>query len=310
MFKLGLSGCLVMALLMTVVPAGVAAESQPVDDMEDVEAMVAELASTEYFSPELYLRYKEYKDQSVDILTYTVTKGDNLYSIAEAFGVSISTISANNKISNPHLIHPGQELVFPQVSGLLYTVKEGDELEEIAKKYKVDAETIWFANALESQALEADTQLVLPGAKLPTPPKPPMVASRSGSVSLANISMPGFIWPLVGRISSGFGMRGSRFHAGIDITGKTGKPIVAAASGRVVSCGWRGSYGYMVQVEHNSGVATLYAHASKILVRKGDWVEKGQTIAHVGSTGYSTGPHLHFEVRVNGKQVNPRVLLP
>src|SRR5690554_7452613 len=105
-------------------------------------------------------------------------------------------------------------------------------------------------------------------------------------------------------------MRGGRLHRGIDITGKTGKTIYAAASGTVVASGWRGSYGYMVEIRHNDQVSTLYAHASKLLVKRGDYVEQGQAIALVGSTGYSTGPHLHFEIRVKGKQINPITLLP
>ena len=302
MFKLSLSGLVAIALVMALLPAGTAA-AQSVEAIEDVEAMVAELANSDYLSPELCLRYKHYKDPRVEVISYTVKKGDNLISIAAAFGVSVTTISQSNGITNPNLIYPGQKLEFPGVDGLLYTVVPGDELSALAAKYQVDEETIWFANSLDSADLEPGTKLVLPGAKIPEPPPTVKVSSRgvsTSSVNLANVAFPGFIWPLRGNISSGFGMLGGRLHRGIDITGKTGKTIYAAASGTVVASGWRGSYGYMVEIRHNDQVATLYAHASKLLVKRGDYVEQGQPIAQVGSRGYSTGPQLHFEFKVDG----------
>ena len=306
MFKLSLTGLVAIALVMSLLPVGaVTAKS-----IEDVEVMIAELENSDYLSPELYSRYRDYKDQREEVITYTVEKGDNLISIAAAFGVTVASICESNGISNPHLIHPGQKLEFPGVPGLLYTVVPGDELLALANKYGVDEETIWFANALDSSELVPGTKLILPGAKLPDPPPKSKVTSRGGSVSMANVTVPGFIWPLLGNISSGFGMRGRSFHRGIDITSKRGTTISAAASGTVVASGWRGSYGYMVEIRHNEQVATLYAHASKLLVKRGDYVEQGQAIATVGSTGYSTGPHLHFEVKVNGTHVNPRGMLP
>jgi murein DD-endopeptidase MepM/ murein hydrolase activator NlpD len=233
-------------------------------------------------------------------------------SIAAIYGVSVATISESNGITNVHLIHPGQELVFPSVSGLLYTVAEGDNISEIADKYDIDLGAIWFANALESIDLELGQQIVLPGAKLPDPP-PMRVASRSVStaaVNLSGVTVPGFVWPVQGRITSPFGMRGSFFHGGLDVSSGTGTPIKSAASGKVIFSGWKSSYGYMVEIQHNNDVATLYAHASKLLVKVGETVEQGQVIARVGTTGYTTGPHLHFEVKVRGSQVNPRQFLP
>lgn len=306
MFKLSLPILVAIALIVALLPAGTAAAQS----IEEVESMIAELANSNYLNPELCLRYRDYKEQQEEVITYTVKKGDNLISIAAAFGVSVESISVSNGIKNPHLIHPGQKLEFPGIVGLLYTVVQGDELSALAKKYEVDEETIWFANALDSGELEPGTKLILPGAKLPPPPPMPRVASRGGSVNLAKVNLPGLIWPLRGNISSPFGMRGSSFHRGIDITGAKGKSIIAAAPGTVVASRWQGSYGYMVEIRHNEQVATLYAHASKLLVKRGDYVQQGQAIALVGSTGKSTGPHLHFEVKVKGQHVNPRGLLP
>lgn len=119
------------------------------------------------------------------------------------------------------------------------------------------------------------------------------------------------VWPTDGSASSGYGYRthpiyGSRrMHTGIDIPGPTGQPIVAAASGVVIHAGWRGGYGLAVVIDHGGGLATLYAHTSSIAVTDGQWVEQGQTVAGIGSTGYSTGPHLHFEVRVGGEPRDP-----
>jgi len=120
-----------------------------------------------------------------------------------------------------------------------------------------------------------------------------------------------FVFPANGNISSGFGNRVhpilgySRFHAGIDFSASQGTPIYAADSGRVIFSGWYGGYGQTVIVDHGDGLSTLYAHASRLMVNEGQTVQQGQAIATVGSTGLSTGPHLHFEVRQNGNPVNP-----
>ena len=118
-------------------------------------------------------------------------------------------------------------------------------------------------------------------------------------------SSAGFIWPTSGTLTSGFGWRWGRMHEGIDIAAPTGTPISAAASGTVIHAGWMGGYGNLVVIDHGNGLATAYGHQSSIAVGSGTYVSQGQTIGYVGSTGHSTGPHLHFEVRVNGSPVDP-----
>jgi murein DD-endopeptidase MepM/ murein hydrolase activator NlpD len=130
-------------------------------------------------------------------------------------------------------------------------------------------------------------------------------AQDDGSTGSGEPSAAGFIWPCDGVVVSGFGMRWGRMHEGIDIGCAYGTPNRAAASGTVIYAGWLGGYGNLVVVDHGNGLSTAYAHASSILVSVGQSVSQGQTVSLVGSTGNSSGPHLHFEVRVNGVAVDP-----
>ena len=118
-------------------------------------------------------------------------------------------------------------------------------------------------------------------------------------------SSSGLIWPVSGPVTSGFGMRWGRMHEGIDIGAGTGTPIHAAASGRVIYAGWMSGYGNFVIIDHGHSLATAYGHQSRIAVSNGQSVTQGQVIGYVGCTGHCFGPHLHFEVRVNGSVVNP-----
>lgn len=292
---------LAAALLLTVFLSGTAAAVS----IADVEAMAAELAASDCCLPELCLRYQEYRQQRAEVISYTVVKGDTLTGIAQRFGVSLASICASNSIENPNLILVGQVLEFPKLTGLLYTVAPGDTLPALAARYEVEFETIWFANSLLSDKLAVGDKLVIPGAKLPNP----LLRSRPVSRSAVRVNC-GLNWPLVGALTSTYGMRRGSFHFGIDIAGKVGTPITAAAAGTVTSAGWVGSYGYMVQLRHSSGLSTLYAHACKLNCAVGDNVSQGDIIAFVGATGNATGPHLHFEIKINGSNVNPLTHLP
>jgi murein DD-endopeptidase MepM/ murein hydrolase activator NlpD len=131
----------------------------------------------------------------------------------------------------------------------------------------------------------------------------------AGSTGTGQASAAGFIWPCDGVVVSGFGMRWGRMHEGIDIGCAYGTPNRAAASGTVIYSGWLGGYGNLVVVDHGNGLSTAYAHASSLLVGVGQSVSQGETVSLVGSTGNSSGPHLHFEVRVNGQAVDPLLYL-
>ncbi len=127
----------------------------------------------------------------------------------------------------------------------------------------------------------------------------------SGSVAVGAPSAAGLVWPVSGTITSGFGMRWGRMHEGIDIAGGSGTPIAAAATGTVIVAGWSGGYGNLVVVDHGGGIATAYGHMSSIAVSMGQTVGQGSVVGGMGTTGHSTGVHLHFEVRVNGAAVDP-----
>jgi murein DD-endopeptidase MepM/ murein hydrolase activator NlpD len=130
-------------------------------------------------------------------------------------------------------------------------------------------------------------------------------AQRSSTVSVGGVSASGYIWPAAGPVTSTFGWRWGRMHEGIDIAAPSGTPIRSAAGGTVIYAGWLGGYGNLVVVDHGGGVSTAYAHMSSIASGNGQGVAQGQVIGYVGSTGHSTGPHLHFEVRINGQAVDP-----
>ncbi|KAA0233638.1 MAG: hypothetical protein JJLCMIEE_03215 [Acidimicrobiales bacterium] len=151
-----------------------------------------------------------------------------------------------------------------------------------------------------------------PAARAPEdePPSAPAPVPTTTTTTIANPPSDGLIWPTSGVVTSEFGMRWGRMHNGIDIAAPLGTSIWAAASGQVFFVGYQGGYGNTVMIDHGNGLVTLYAHQSSMAVYSGQYVDQGQVIGYVGSTGNSTGPHLHFETRVNGAPQNPRNHLP
>jgi murein DD-endopeptidase MepM/ murein hydrolase activator NlpD len=136
-----------------------------------------------------------------------------------------------------------------------------------------------------------------------------ILAAGGGQKPSGTVSASGLIWPVTGPVTSGFGMRWGRMHTGIDIAVPTGTPVLASAAGSVVYSGWMSGYGYLVAIDHGGGLSTAYAHNSSLLVSVGAQVSQGETIALAGSTGHSTGPHVHFEVRIDGVPVDPLLYL-
>lgn len=138
----------------------------------------------------------------------------------------------------------------------------------------------------------------------------PSKTTQSRTIASRGVSSRGFIWPVQARISSYYGPRGGRLHKGLDLAAPTGQQIKAARTGTVIYSGWVTGYGQTIMLDHGDGLLTLYGHCSKLLAQTGQKVSQGEVIALVGSTGRSTGPHLHFEILVNGQAVNPLLYLP
>ncbi len=243
------------------------------------------------------------------ISVYTVHKGDTLSSIAKMFKVTTNTIVWANNVS---VIHEGDQLVILPITGVRYTILKGDTIAGVAKKFKADAGEVAQYNDLASDAvLTAGETIIIPNGEVP--PTAAQVAQSARSKTIKNIAsgkktepylggggpaLSGyFAWPVAGGVIT----QGLHGWNGIDIGAPSGTSIFAAAGGTVLVArsggGWNGGYGNYVVVAHSNGTQTLYAHMSKVLVSPGASVSQGDTIGKIGSTGASTGPHLHFEVR-------------
>lgn len=262
-----------------------------------------------------------------DIITYTVQADDTPISIAAQFGLDPSTILWGNPGlgDNPETLQIGEVLNILPVDGALHVVAEGDTLDSIAGAYGVDPQVItgYQENAIPREGpLQAGAQVIVPGGQREyvvwTVPVPPAAASASsgqtsptagtyyaGAPSVQGIGT--YIWPLSGPITQGFWTG----HRAVDISAVTGTPIIASDSGTVVFAGWStAGYGYLIVLDHGNGAQTYYAHQSAFAVDLGQAVSQGQVVGYVGSTGRSTGPHLHFEIRYGGVQLNPFDYLP
>lgn len=226
------------------------------------------------------------------ISTYVVREGDTLSQIADMFGVSVNTIKWANDISGP--IRPGQRLIILPVSGVRHTVKKGDTLTSIAKAYKGDADEIARYNGIT--ALSVGEVILIPNGQEAFEPAPIKVAAKSASSASAASYSSYYAHPLPGGVKTQ-GVHGTN---GVDIAAPIGTPIVASAAGEVIIAnagGYGQGYGSYVVVKHDNGSQTLYAHMSRVGVGIGETVNKGEVIGYVGTTGRSTGPHLHFEIR-------------
>ncbi len=259
-------------------------------------------------------------DGSDLIRRYKVKSGDTLGVIAHRYGVSMMTLWWANKLDSKDDLHVGQVLRIPPVSGLVVTVKDTDTLDSLATKYDVKPARIVDLNGLEGTTLVVGQVLVVPGAKgapIPTPkptPKPQVKQSSGGSSgSRPAVQYTGgqLRWPVVGgnNYISQYAHAG---HMALDIAADYGAPVVAATGGRVVFAGWKNNGGgWQVWISHGGGMYTTYNHMSGVSVGNGQSVGRGQRVGRLGSSGWATGPHLHFEVWLGGMpwaggyQVNP-----
>ncbi len=259
---------------------------------------------------------------------YEVSAGDAVFSIAQKYNISPETLLWSNYDvlkDDPHSISVGQNLVIPPTNGILYEWKEGDTLEVVARDFKASVDDIlnWSGNRLDltNPEIEPGDMVMIPNGQRAFQQwvVPTYAVGKSGT----NASLPGgcevsgpglygggfFIWPANNHYLSGNDFWSG--HLAIDIATATGAPIYAADSGVVVFAGWDSNgYGNVVMIDHQNGYHTLYAHLSSLNVRCGQSAAQGNVIGYGGSTGNSTGPHLHFEVRYLGGFLNPWTVLP
>jgi len=260
---------------------------ETIEEKENVEEGTHERIKNEAF-PSLYYR------------AYQVQEGEMVGGIAARFDVSQDAIISLNKIKNTRTLQIGQLLKIPSIDGILYTVKDRDTISGIAKTYKIDEADILSVNKLKDDVLQKGYVLFLPNAKLDW-------------MTIQEINGDLFVCPIHGRyrISSRYGWRSDpftknrSFHNGLDMATYRGAPVFAALAGVVVSTGYSTVYGNHVIIRHHSGYKTLYGHLNSIFTSANRYVTTATQIGTVGSTGRSTGPHLHFTVYKNGATINP-----
>jgi murein DD-endopeptidase MepM/ murein hydrolase activator NlpD len=251
------------------------------------------------------------KRPRLEIVTYVVQAGDTVQSIADTFDLQPTTVMWTNPAVEdaPDLLRIGQEVTILPLDGAYHKVAEGETLASIAEKYKVKPEAITACvyNPLTppDYAIQVSMHLVIPGGEKPYVPK--VVTTYTGAVPEGARGTGRFQWPVLGSLTQEYWYG----HRAIDVGAPTGSAVLAADGGFISFAGWTDvGYGYLIVIDHANGFATYYAHLSNIYVAEGQAVERGQVIGAVGSTGWSTGPHLHFEVRYYGVQQNPRAYLP
>ncbi len=274
----------------------------------------------------------EFAGSRYDIVEYEVVSGDTIFGIADKYGLSTDTILWSNWATlrdNPAAIYPGQKLDIPPQDGVVIIWYEENGLNGVAKNLNVTPEDIinWPSNNLSLETIgdfanpniEAGTKLFVPGGWRPfydwttaifgreeTATSPIWGQGKCAPTNLGPTGNGTYIWPTSERRVSGYPYSPETNHYGIDIGGATGNPIYSVDNGVVVYSGWSDwGYGNVIAIDHGTGMQTLYAHLSTINVGCGAFVTQGDVIGAMGSTGNSSGPHLHFEMRLNGGRVNP-----
>lgn len=244
--------------------------------------------------------------------TYIVQSGDTIVGIASKFNLNQATLLWTNDLRATSILSIDQKLTILPVDGVLHRVKRGDTIGKIAQTYSADSSKILaYNNIPPNGSIAIGDALIIPNGIIKAAPAR---QDRSLIARIRNIITPSptipqsikgvlnFLWPTTAsRITQYFSWR----HNGVDIAGPPSNKIYAAAGGTVIISGWQKGYGYTIVIDHGNGYRTRYGHASKLFVSGGERVERGETIAMVGSTGRSTGPHLHFEIIRNGSLVNP-----
>ena len=288
---------------------GVLAQDQPVDLAN--QGGIGSLISTTQdrsvlISPEITdpLAINKRRDKIID---YTVQPGDVASTIATRFGITTNTVLWENNLTIYSTLKIGRILKILPVTGITHKVVKGDTLKSIAAKFKGNADKILEFNKLENaNEIQIGQTLIIPdGVPVTVTVAAPVYTAKNNFApsTPAQISSSKLQWPTNSYyISQYYSWR----HTGLDVANKLGQPVYAAEDGVVIKSGWNsGGYGYYIMIDHGNRLQTLYAHCSKLYVSVGQRVTRGQVIGAIGSTGRSTGSHLHFEVRINNVRVNP-----
>jgi LysM repeat protein len=268
--------------------------------------------------------------ERTDVIEYTVTTGDSVFGIAQSFNLqpeSVLWANYDQLNDSPDMLDPGMKLNVPPIDGVYYQWQDGDTLESVAAKFeaKIDDILAWDGNHfdLTNPQVEVGTWIMIPGGHREFKQWLVPTIARSNSGVSKSVLGPGacegnydgaygsgaFAWPTASHTLSGNDYWSG--HLGIDIAGNLGDGVFASDAGVIVFAGWsNGGYGYMVMIDHGNGYQTLYAHLSAVNATCGQSVYTGTYVGAVGSTGNSTGPHLHFEVRYLGGFINPWYVLP
>ncbi len=232
-----------------------------------------------------------------------VEDGDTLWDICRKHNVDLENVMSLNNIDEETLLTVGQKIQLPGLEGGRHIVKKGETLWDIAGSYRISLDELCRVNqGVNPENLKIGTSLVLPKGAT-------SVRSQQVTASRGSLEKLLFSWPVVGAITSGFGWRSSGFHHGIDIAAAYGDTVRAAAAGMVSFTGSKSVYGRTVTIKHADGSESWYAHLSKIFVSRGQQVNRGESIGEIGTSGNSTGPHVHFEVRKGNKAIDPSSIL-
>lgn len=293
--------------------------SMPEFEVDQEESFILRVPETNTIAP---------TSPRTEPVIYEVESGDAVFSIASKFNITPETLLWSNYDvlqDDPHSLRIGQELMIPPTNGILYEWEEGNTLEDVARDFKARADDIlsWSGNRLDftNPEIEPGSLVMIPGGEREFQQwvVPTYAVGRSGT----NATLPGgctveggglwgsgfFIWPADNHYLSGNDFWSG--HLAIDIATATGAPIYASDSGVVVFAGWDShGYGNVIMIDHQNGYHTLYAHLSSLNVSCGSNAGQGSVIGYAGSTGNSTGPHLHFEIRYLGGFINPWTVLP
>jgi murein DD-endopeptidase MepM/ murein hydrolase activator NlpD len=277
----------------------------PAQNQESMASSIEETDAALLADAEMNESLNDKNYPSLSYHVYRIKKGDMLGTIAENFGVTEDTLISVNNIKQSRYIQIGQYIKIPSIAGILYTVrKTGETAKSIAEKYEVNDEKVTSVNNLKTnEVLKEGSIVFVPDAFLD------WITRQEINGDL--FQKPVHCWYYC---SSPYGWRnspftGSRsFHGGVDMACNLGTHIYAALAGTVTTAGWSNVYGNYVIITHHSGYKTLYGHMSKIIATQGQWVSVNTCIGYVGTTGMSTGPHLHFSVYKNGVSINPENL--